>query len=404
MRKSFNFLRKAFHQLATLMPLVQPKKIAVLTDTAVTFSRMVINGVAKYAQQKANWQLLFQARGVNDRSSIPQHWQVDGVIARVTHKTQAKQLLQLSIPVINISRSVVPGYAFPQASIDECEVAHLAVEHLWNQGLRTLAYFNATDQANYYDRMWEAFLDHSLNHNANCLRFIQKHRRGLNKEYTIQELESWLQSLPKPIGILAWDAVHGHFLRETCLTAGFNIPEEIAIISGEDDELFCQLSSPSLSAIDCCPDRLGYASAEKLDDLMTGIDLEDSPTLLPAIGVISRHSTDILAVEDRELAQALRFLREHAYESIQIRDILKQVPMSRRALEMRFKKLLGRSPAAELRRLRISKAQELLTNTNWSIPKIASASGFSQAEVMNRVFRRELDQTPTIYRASTRAD
>ncbi len=103
-------------------------------------------------------------------------------------------------------------------------------------------------------------------------------------------------------------------------------------------------------------------------------------------------------MEDRELAEVLAHLRKNAYGPLQVRDLLERVPLSRRALEQRFRRVLGCSPAAELRRLRVARAKELLAGTNWSMPKIAAAAGFSRPEIMNRVIRRELDQTPTQYR------
>ncbi len=403
MRKYFDVLRNPFHQPdESRMPSIEAKRIALLIDTSVTFSSLVIRGVAQYAHEQPAWQLLLQPRGVRDHTSVPRHWDVDGVITRVTHRTQAAALQRLGIPVINVSRSVVPGYDFPQVCIDELETATMAATHLLERGFRSLAYYCVPNQPNYEDQMGPRFEEVVLQREGTFSNFKQWRRKKSGSNVTLAELESWLHTLPKPVGILAWDAEHGHLLCEACASAGLQIPEDVAIICGEDDELFCRISYPPLSAVDCGPERVGYESAALLARCLAGDIEQNTPIQISPVNVLSRHSTDVLAMDDRELAQALEYLRQHAFGSLQISDLLRQVPLSRRALELRFRKILGRSPAAELRRLRINRAKDLLANTNWPMPKIAAASGFSQTEIMNRIFRRELQQTPTQYRRSTR--
>ncbi|MDF1744220.1 MAG: substrate-binding domain-containing protein [Gimesia sp.] len=403
MRKYFDVLRNSIlDPTEQNMSSTQAQRIALLIDTSVTFSSLVIRGVAQYAHEQPAWQILLQPRGVRDHTSVPRHWDVDGVITRVTHRTQAAALQRLGIPVINVSRSVVPNSHFPQVRIDERETATLAATHLLERGFRSLAYYSVPNQPNYEDQMGPSFEEVAVRWGGTCSNFKQWRRQKTSSNVTLAELESWLHSLPKPVGILAWDAEHGHFLCEACASAGLQIPEEVAIVCGEDDELFCKISYPPLSAVDCGPERVGYESAALLARCLAGKKVETTPLHISPVSVLSRHSTDVLAMDDRELAQALEYLRQHAYGTLQISDLLRQVPLSRRALELRFRKTLGRSPAAELRRLRVNKAKELLTNTNWAMPKIAAASGFSQTEIMNRIFRRELQQTPTQYRRATR--
>ena len=144
---------------------------------------------------------------------------------------------------------------------------------------------------------------------------------------TIAELERWLASLEKPVGILAWDAEQGHFLREACASAGFRIPDEVAIVSGEDDELLCTVSYPPLSAVDCGSERVGYEAAALLARCLAGENANETSLPIAPLGVLARHSTDVLAMEDRELAKALEYLRKNAYGPLHVRDVLRQVPL-----------------------------------------------------------------------------
>jgi len=381
----------------------RPQRIALLVDTSVTFSTMVIRGVACYAREQPTWQILLQPRGVGQYSGVPHNWDVDGVITRVMHRGQAAALGRLGVPVINVSRSRVPGFPFPQVVSDEQASARLAAAHLIERGFRSLAYCRLPNQPNYQDRMGPTFERYVRERGGTCSLLTEWRRKLRRQSATLAELERWLQSLEKPVGILAWDAEQGHFLREACASAGFRIPEEVAIVSGEDDELLCTVSYPPLSAVDCGSERVGYEAAALLARCLAGEAVDGTSHPIAPLGVLARHSTDVLAMEDRELAQALEFLRKNAYGPLHVRDVLRQAPLSRRALEQRFRRILGRSPAAELRHLRVAKAQELLAGTNWSMPKIATAAGFSQTEIMNRVFRRELEQTPTQYRRAARS-
>jgi LacI family transcriptional regulator len=160
----------------------------------------------------------------------------------------------------------------------------------------------------------------------------------------------------------------------------------------------CEISHPTLSAVDERPRIMGYEAAALLDRMMSGQKPPRNPVLIPPQRVITRRSTDVIAIADPDVAGALRFIRDHYFEPIDVRHLLKVVAISRRILEQKFMRALGRSPAAEIRRVRLARATELLASTDWPISHVAKASGFAHVEGMNRVFQRELQQTPSGYR------
>ncbi len=152
---------------------------------------------------------------------------------------------------------------------------------------------------------------------------------------------SWLQSLPKPVGLLAFDSVQARQVTESCLLAGIDVPHEVAVLGGEHDLLSCTISKPELSSIDHSPRRVGWAAAELLSKLMKG-EPRPSDILMPATRVITRQSTDTVAVGDDLLASAVQFIKQNSHRHIQVSDILRDVPISRRALEKGLRKCLGR--------------------------------------------------------------
>lgn len=378
-------------------------RIALLIDTATGFSSQLIQGIAHYTREHRHWELMIQARGARERWQMPRHWRPDGVIARVMHRAQARELKRLHVPVVNVSRSIVPRFRFPQVTIDERSMGAWAANHLLERGFRHFGYCGLTTQAHYVDTCGPAFSGKLSQRGFGCHLFRPMSCGGAARaEPTHAELQRWLKMLPKPIGIFASIMEDAYALAEACWASRLRVPESIAILSGEDDPLLGSIANPPISCIDPDSQRVGYEAAATLGRLLGGSRPPRSPRLVAPSRVVVRRSTDTVAVEDADLAAAIRLIKERAATLIDVSDVLRSVPLSRRVLEQRFKKSLGRSPAAEIRRLRIERAKQLLGETDWKMPRVAAAAGFSYTEVMNQVFRRELNVTPTEYRRRSR--
>jgi len=383
----------------------QIRQVALLIDTSTDYSSHLIEGVARYARTHRPWDLLVQPRGEHERTLMPRYWKPDGVIVRMTHRAMAKDLLKRKIPLVNVSLSQVKGYEFPQVTIDELMLGRLAAKHFQERGLRQFGYLAIWRQQNYVDHCGPAYAEELQRLVPECTVHIPRARETApHSMLTAVDLRNWLKRLPKPIGIFAVDAEDAHNLADACRALNIHVPNQVAILVGEDDRLLCEISHPPLSAIDLGSERIGYEAAAVLDQLMSRRKRPLTPKLFPPQRIITRLSTDMLAMNDQELADALRMIRQHVFEPLTVSDILKQIPISRRTLELRFQRVLGISPAAEIRQVRIERAKVLLTTTNLSIPEVAAASGFNHVEVMNRLFQRMLNLTPTQYRRAGAAD
>jgi LacI family transcriptional regulator len=258
---------------------------------------------------------------------------------------------------------------------------------------------------NYVDRFGSAFIEALRKRAYVCHAFEPSPDVDsfLPSASELARMIDWLQTLPKPIGLLAFDSVQARQVTESCSLAGIAVPNEVAVLGGEHDLLSCTISKPQLSSIDHSPRRVGWKAAELLGQLLAGQPVP-AEVLLPAARVITRQSTDTVAVDDDMLANAVRFIKKNSSRHIQVADILRDVPVSRRALEKGFRKRLGRSPAQEIRRVRVEHAVQLLCDTSWSMPRIASACGFERPELLTRAFRRELKTTPSAFRKEHRRE
>ncbi len=183
-----------------------------------------------------------------------------------------------------------------------------------------------------------------------------------------------------------------------CHFSSIRVPDEFAILAGDSDELLCEVSTPPLSAVSLACERIGYEAAAMLHQMIEGKPAPRQPVLIAPHGVVSRQSTDFLAIDDPLIVRALRFIQNHTQHGIGVDDVLREVPLSRRSLEIQFKSYLGRTPAEEIRRVQLERARELLLNRDMSITEVALSSGFSNATRFGIAFRKKFGTTPRNFR------
>ncbi|MEK6233857.1 MAG: helix-turn-helix domain-containing protein, partial [Planctomycetales bacterium] len=191
-------------------------------------------------------------------------------------------------------------------------------------------------------------------------------------------------------------------LLDVCRELDLGVPEQVAVLGVDNDRLLCDLADPPLSSVICNTHRTGQAAASLLDRMMSGEQVAPEAFLIEPVGVETRQSTDVLAIDDEHVAAAVRFIREHAWTGINVGDVLRRVPLSRRVLENRFRKILGRTPHEEITRLRIERVKELLTRTELPLSVIAARAGFQHDEYLSVAFKKQVGIPPSKYRKSMR--
>jgi LacI family transcriptional regulator len=376
-------------------------KIALIIDTSTTWGTGLIQGAADYAHSKhMGWQLHVAPWGRYERVTLPEHWSGDGVIARVVYPDLAEQLVSRKIPAVNVSWYKHAEGVIPQCTADDSLVAQMAAEYFIDRGFRQFAYCGSSLRPNHVDQLKTSFTAYlrTKSFSCHCHEPKASHDLYLPSETDQVQLMHWLQGLPKRTGLLAFDSLQARQVIEACQRGQVDVPHEIAVLGGEQDQLSCTISRPQISSIDQSPYQVGWTAAELLAVLLDGRTVKKQRTLLPPARIITRQSTDAVAVDDDMLALAIRFIHRQSHERIQVEDILSAVPISRRALEKGFRKHLGCSPAEAIRRARMDHAVQLLCDTSWAMPRIAAACGFDRPELLTRAFRRELNLTPSEFR------
>lgn len=376
--------------------------IALLIETSREYARGLLRGVARYQQQHGPWSVYFEPHGLD--AAPPEwlkQWRGDGILARVNDQRMADAIADTGIPAVDV-RGALAGLPFPFIGVDNVTVAELAFDHLQSCSLRHFAFCGTPRGENpNQDRRCDYFVEQVEQAGYQCHVFLGHQQRGQSKDWEQQQeqIASWLTDLPKPIGVMTCHDDRGHQVLDACRRAGFNAPDEIAVIGVDNDPHLCNLCTPPLTSIDVNPGRIGYEAAQLLIDLINGSDAPDGPVLLgPPRGVAARQSTDMLSIDDDDVASAIRFIRENAVRGIRVQEVLARAKRSPSTLERRIKKTLGRTIKAEITRVQLARAKLLLVETERPIARIAIETGFNEPKYFCEVFRKRENMTATDYR------
>ncbi len=374
--------------------------VALLIETTRSYGRNVMRGIGEYARVYGPW--LFYLPNDARIKALPERgdWTGDGIIAQPhQHMPFVNELAACGVPVVSLSGPPGAG-GLPAVRVNMEAVAELALKHFSDRGYQRVAYCGIPSE-----HLWPPtgrfFAELAQRAGLSCDVYLPAfHPDALTLRLT--HLADWLKSLKKPIGLLAANDLRAREVMDACRLVGLHVPEEVAVLGVNDDELICDMSMPAISSVIPNARRVGYEAAAMLDRMMQGKKIVADVVVDP-LGVKSRQSTDLLAIEDPEVAKVVRFIREHATEGIRVEDVLDQVAMSRRSLEKRFRASVGRPVHVEIRRVQIERVKELLVTTDYKLERIAELTGFSTAQYLAGLFHRIVKMTPGAWRAAGRS-
>lgn len=375
-------------------------KVALLIETSNAYARGLLKGIVAYLREHTPWSVYLSEHTRGDKAPAwLANWGGSGIIARIENPAIAEALRSLQVPIVDVSAArLIPS--LPWFETDDGAIAHLAAEHLLERGFRKFA-FAGDQQFNWSNWRGEHF--------ENCVRaagyacqMYKGPKKASRGEEEAHEIERWISSLEKPVGILACYDFRGLQVLDACRRLGVAVPDEVAVIGVDNDELLCELANPPLTSIIPNTFNTGYKAAALLDEMMAGRKAKGEAHLIAPIGIATRRSTDVLAIEDRNIARAIHYIRNNACTGINVSDVLKAVPQSRRLLEKRFVKLLGRTPHQEIIRVQLEQVKRLLAETELSLDEVASRSGFAHVEYLSVAFKREVGMPPSKYRQQSK--
>jgi LacI family transcriptional regulator len=355
-------------------------RIAVLIETNNSVRRNFVIGISRYARLNGPWNLHIGSCEYSQIVPKMKSWRANGIIS--------------PIPNASIGRALIDAVTFDAATI----VAKLATEHFLERQFRNFAFVGLND-VTWSERRGRAFRTQLSAAGFKLYEYRQPDRpRDRVWELEQDVLTDWIRELPKPIGILACNDERGRMVLDCCRMAELKIPEQIAVLGVDNDDVFCNVADPPLSSVAIGAEHAGYEVAELLDAMMRGQVCRPQQVSVKAVEVVTRQSTDVVAVSDSDVSSALRFIREQVANQISVSQVANAVSMSRRALEKRFRNVLGRTILDEIQQVRMTCAKRLLWDTTYTIDRVAELSGFGTTNYFVRFFRQHVGISPSQFR------
>jgi LacI family transcriptional regulator, galactose operon repressor len=379
-------------------------KVALLVETARGFGRDLLRGIARYSRLHGPWS--FHITPGDYKQVVPKikQWGGTGIIARIADDRVAKAILKAGVPTIALGltdeqmKSGSPLARLSEISSDPVTVSRLAAEHLLERQFTCFAYVGSED------RGWSQRREHAF-YNFLAERGFRPHiyrqpKRTSDRVWEHEQtfLAEWISKLPTPVGLFACDDDRGREVLEACTLCGQRVPADVAVVGVDNDEVFCDLADPSLSSVALNAETAGYRAAELLDGMMRGRIRKPRRIVVDALGVVTRRSTEVVAVDDEEIVTALQFIRRENGRDVSVERVVQEVALSRRNLEKRFRQTIGRTIHEEIQMVRLERAKRLLIETPYPVSKIARIAGFGSTPYFIHFFAKRVGKTPRKYR------
>jgi LacI family transcriptional regulator len=375
--------------------------VALIVETSVVYGREIQEGISEYVRAHRPWSVFVEQR---ELGALPPRWLIrlpwDGIISRPTTPALVRAFGRMGTPVVDLN-DLYDDLGLPRIRSDNRAIGRLAAAHLLERGFRVFGYCGFTGEAWAAERR-DGFVA-AVGASRRAPAMYESPWRGPRVpawDVDADRIAAWLRRLPRPLGVMACNDLRGQHVLEACRRANLAVPEQVAVVGVDNEEVLCRLCDPPLSTIVPNARRIGFSAAELLADLMTGGRPGAVDIRIPPTGVVTRQSTDTLAIDDPDVAAAVRFIREHACDGIRVADVLRHVPIARSLLERRFRRAVGRSPHAEIRLVQVRRATELLAHTDLPLRRVAELTGFPHLEYLSYLFKRTTGKSPREFRRS----
>lgn len=375
------------------------KRVALAFPIGLAFIERLHHGILDYAREHGGWTFTRVPETLSPSIQWLRHWPGDGAIVLVTTPADARIARGLRIPVVNLAGHLAHA-GVPTVMVDHAATGRLAAEHLLARRFQRFGFYGT--RGKWYSEQRRQGFDETIQRvGGECAVLETTDLSHARSKWTDQEeeLEEWLRKLQPPMGILASTDLRATMVLDACERAGLRVPEDAAVIGVDNDPVACEFSHPPLTSVSRNDRAVGYRAAELLDQLMRGAPAPNTPLLVPPDKVMSRRSTETLAIEDQHVAAAVAHVREHLHEPFGVERVAGRAPLSRRRLEHRFKRALGCTPYEFISRTRVDKARTLLASPQkQTLARIAALCGFSEPRRFRMVFQRLTGMTPAEYR------
>ena len=381
-------------------------RVALIIESTASYGRELIRGIVRYSRMHGPWFFpwvfynddLCYIERMRERADLDylRRWGPDGIITR--DAKDIGRLMRLNIPLFVAVGMNPPDPRLNNITTDDFTIGRMAAEHLLERGFRHFGFCGFDDMI-WSRQRCESFCARIAEAGFQTDIYKQPKSRAA-REWDREEiiLMKWLRGLPKPVGVMACNDRRGQHITEACAKAKLEVPYEVAIIGVDNDDHVCDISNPPLSSVALDVEKAGFRACELLEKMMAGKKLKPQTVVVHPTRVATRQSTNIIAVEDVLVSQALHFIRQNTSSPIQVSDVTRVLKVSRNALNDKFLKVLRRSVYNEIKRVRIDLISQMLLETDLPVSDIAFKLGYNNANHIARYFKQKTGISPLEYR------
>jgi LacI family transcriptional regulator len=369
------------------------------------YGRGILRGISQYMRKFPGWDLSVITQLGFEYTNPVLRRQPSGFIGHITSSVEVKVVHELNVPAVNVSGRLNPSNKVATVIADDWEVGRTAAHFFLDRGFRNFAFCGSSGNFS-NDRRFKGFAGVVENAKCRCvahnLTWPVDNSREMPQFH--QSMKEWIRSQALPLALMCYNDLQAHQMKELCLSCGLRVPDDVAILGVDNDEIICSLSSPNLSSVELPLEQIGYRAAMMLEEMMDSKSILTERVLLPPVGVVPRQSTDILAVSDPDVAQALQFIHGNVEKALQVDDVVKHSSLTRRTLQRRFLQNLGKTIGQQIAIFRLQTAQHLLISSDIKISEVARRSGYESQAYLSKVFRKKTKMTPSEYRNQFRSE
>ncbi|WP_440903652.1 XylR family transcriptional regulator [Catenovulum sp. SX2] len=381
------------------------QKVAVLFNANKGYDRKIIKGISRYSREVANWHICVEEDLVTRLDNLA-NWQGEGIIADFDDPKIVDFVCANNIPCVAVGSSYRQTSEYPQnihyVATNNDEIARLGCEHLSRLGLKNLAFYTGFVDVN---SRWAkerelAFIEHAKNsgYQDENLYVLRPQNVSVDRVENINQLADWIASLPKPIGIMAPTDMRAWQVFEACQQIDVSIPEDVAVLGVDGDDLILDLTGNQLSTVTQGSEHMGYLASSILNQIMASVPPQQTIHLVDPIGLQVCHSTNVEVIADEYVRKALAFIKANADKGIKVVHVLNHLAISRANLDKRFKTALNATVHEVIFDEQLNLVSDYLLNSKMTLQQIADSVGYKSPQYMMMVFKGRYGVTPSEFR------
>lgn len=379
-------------------------KIILLIDFSEEYSKELLKGITRYSREKGPW--IFCLMPLYNRETLgmegildwAKEWGADGIIGQLYNDSSISTIVKSGIPTI--AQDFKERFTqIPNITGAHREAGAMGADYFLRKGFRHFAFYGFEHIV--WSRERSQGFEERLHQVGYSVHYFENQEESSEElwYYKPSALSQWLTSLPKPIAIMSCDDRLGLHITEACRHSGIRIPQDVAVLGVDNDGMFCEISDPPLSSIAQDAEKGGYEAAHLLESMIKGGTDKFYDIVVRPTQIVTRQSTDIYATQDESIAMALKFIHQNIDKNLQVEDVVRQLPLSRRTLELRFQQSVGFPVYKYMQNLRMEKFSKKLLETDQAIFDIALDLGFTDTKNVGRQFRQVYGYSPQEYRS-----